>query len=126
MNAGERLREAAMAALASLDGLGVYDGPPIQASPPYAVVDAGLESDWSHKSGEGREIRLAVTLFDKGERPIRLRLLAGAAREALAGIAGDVGGWRVVTMLYLRSRTVRERQGGWAAVIEFRARMLAG
>jgi hypothetical protein len=36
---------------------------------PYAIVETGPEIDWSHKSGAGRELRLAVTLRDKGERP---------------------------------------------------------
>ena len=83
--AGEALAEAAMAALRAVDGLNaVYDGPPLPAAFPYAAVEAGPESDWSHKSGAGRELRLAILLRDQGERPARLRGLAGAA-EAAAG-----------------------------------------
>jgi hypothetical protein len=123
--ASEALRVAAVAALSPIEGIGrVYDAPPIQAALPHALIECDLESDWSHKSGVGREVRLAATLFDKGERPERLRQLSGEAEAALAAMGGSIGGWRLVTMRYLRTRVVREPKGGWAGVIEFRARML--
>lgn len=123
--AGMALQTAAAAALRGIAGLGVYDGPPARAAYPYATVDAGLESDWSHKSGAGREVRLAVTLWDNGERAARLHGLVGEAEAALAGLDGEVGGWRLVTMRFVRSRVLREVRGPWAGVVEFRARMLA-
>lgn len=129
--AGEALQGAAAAALREIAGLGVYDGPPVQAAFPYAVADAGLESDWSHKSGVGREVRIAVSIRDKGERPLRLRRLMGEAETALAGLEGVYSEWRLVSLIHLRSRLVPEPRGGgpaaqpgWAGVIEFRARML--
>jgi hypothetical protein len=129
--AGETLQAAFAAALRGIEGLGVYDGPPVQAAFPYAVADAGLETDWSHKSGVGREVRIAVTLRDRGERPLRLRRLISEAETALDVLAGTYDGWRLVSLFYLRSRLVPETRGsgpasqpGWAGVIEFRARML--
>ena len=130
--AGEALQAAALAALRAVEGLGVYEGPPVQAAFPHAIADAGLESDWSHKSGSGREVRLAVTIRDKGERPVRLRRLAAEAEAALAGLGGILGEWRVVSLVFLRSRMVAEggsrgaasQPPGWASVSEYRARML--
>lgn len=127
--AGETLQAAAAAALGAIEGLGVYEGPPVQAGFPYAVADAGLEADWSHKSGSGREVRLAVTIRDKGERPARLRRLMAEAEAALAAIAGPFAGWRLVTLQFLRARLVPDGRGAggmgsWAGVIELRARML--
>src|SRR5207253_4008443 len=50
--AGDSLQAAAIAVLDAVSELGAaYLGPPVQAAYPYAVVDAGLESDWGHKSG---------------------------------------------------------------------------
>jgi len=123
--AGEALQAAAVAALGAIEGMRSYDGSPVQAAFPYAVVDVGAQSDWSHKSGEGRELRLAVTVRDQGERPARLHALTGRAEAALGGIGGALPGWRVVTMHYLRTRVVKEPRGAWAGVVEFRARMLA-
>lgn len=123
--AAEILCAALIAALAEVNGLnGAYDGPPLQAALPYATVEAGPESDWSHKSGAGREVRLGVTVCDGGERPTRLRALARAAETAIEGVSGALDGWQLVTLVFLRSRVLREPGAGWAAAIDYRARML--
>lgn len=124
MTASEALQQAAVTALRGIGSLGVYELAPVQAAFPHALVETGPETDWGHKSGAGRELRLAVTLRDAGERPVRLRTLAGEAEAAVAAVGRDLPGWRVVTLHFLRTRMVREAKG-WAAVIEFRARMLA-
>ena len=125
--AGEVLASAAVAALGGVAGLnGAYEGAPLQAAFPYAIVEAGPERDWSHKSGEGRELRLAVTIRDKGERPARIRGLADAAEAALGGIPVALDGWRLVTLVILRSHLLRSNDAAWSALIEFRARMLRG
>ncbi len=123
--AGAALRAAAIEALEALGG--VYPGPPLQAAFPYLLVEAGAESDWGHKSGQGREVRLAVTVRDAGEEPDRAQALALAAETAL-GAPLEVEGWRVVTFVLLRLRAVatgRGNQAGWAATLDYRARMLA-
>lgn len=123
MSAGGALQSALASALASEPRLsGVYDGPPARAAFPYAAIDAGSESDWSHKSGQGREVLVALTLWD--EEPARLAELADAA-EALAQGIGEIDGWSLVSMRLMRRRTVRDVAGPWAAAIDFRARLLA-
>lgn len=125
--AGAALRAAAIEALESLELGGVYPGPPLQAAFPHALVECGPETDWGHKDGRGREVRLAVTLRDRGERPERAQAFAEVVEAALeAGL--DVEGWRLVTLAMLRRRTVAEGRGGatgWAVAIDYRARMLA-
>jgi hypothetical protein len=125
--AGSALKGAAIEALEALELGGVYPGPPLQAAHPHAVVECGPESDWGHKSGAGRELRLAVTLRDWGERPDRAQAFADVVESAI-GAGLDVEGWRLVTLALVRRRTVAEGRGGragWAVAIEFRARMLA-
>ena len=123
--AGAALQAAAVSALQAAPGIGgVYDGPPLQAAFPYATVEVGPESDWSHKSAAGREVRLAVTVRDQGERPARLHRLMAEA-EAAMNLLEAIDGWTVVTIRFLRSRVVREARGPWSAVIEYRARMLS-
>ena len=123
--AGQALTEAALAALRGMDGLnGVYDGPPLTAAVPYATVEAGPESDWSHKSGEGRELRLSILIRDKGERPARLRSLAAAVEAAATEIEPDLAGWRLVSLVFLRGSMLREAGAAWTAAIEYRARLL--
>lgn len=125
MSAGEALGAAVAAALQGLEGVGVYDGPPVQAAFPYATIETGAESDWGHKSGVGREVRVVAVLRDQGERPARLRRLAGEAEALIAGIAGALDGWQLVSLTLLRSCIVKDARS-WAATVEYRARMLAG
>jgi len=123
MSAGDALQVALARELAAVAGIeGVYDGPPARAPYPYAVVDAGTEADWSHKSGQGREISVALTLWD--EQPARLRGLADAVEQKIAGIE-DVEGHQLVTLTFLRRRILRDVAGPWAAIIDFRAKLLA-
>jgi hypothetical protein len=123
--ASEVLTAAAMTRLATIASLaGVHEIAPVQAARPFATVEAGSEIDWSHKTGFGREVRLAVTIRDKGERPERLRRLMGAAEAAMVEL-GPADDWTVVTLTFLRSRIVAEGKGGWAGILDYRVRMLA-
>jgi hypothetical protein len=123
MNAGGALQAAVATALLPVAELtGVYDGPPARAAFPYAAIDGGTEVDWSHKSGRGREVLLAVTLWD--EQPVRLHALADGIEAAVMGISA-VAGWRLVSIAFLKRRIVRDVAGPWAAAVDFRARLLA-
>jgi hypothetical protein len=122
--AGEALQTAVAAMLKAVPGIGaVYEGAPRRAAFPHAVVDGGVETDWGHKSGAGREVRFAIILRDGGERADRLRRLASEAVAAMDGLGRELPGWQVASLVFLRSRIVPEGSG-WTAVIEFRARML--
>ena len=123
MSAGGSLQEAVATALLGISELtGVYDGPPARAAFPYVVLDGGTEVDWSHKSGRGREVLLAVTLWD--EQPVRLHALVDAVEATVAGI-DVVSGWQLASITFLKRRIVRDVAGPWAAAIDFRARLLA-
>jgi len=124
VSAGGALQNAIAAALGGVEGLtGVFDGPPARAAYPYVALDATTETDWSHKSGDGREVMVAITVWD--DQPVRLHGLADAV-EAAVETPGPVAGWQLVTMQLVRRRVVRDVAGPWAAAVDFRARMLAG
>lgn len=123
MSAGGALQTAVAAALSSVVELtGVFDGPPARAAYPYVALDATTETDWSHKSGDGREVMLAITLWD--DQPVRLHVIADAVEAALQALPA-IGGWQLVTMRLVRRRVIRDVAGPWAAAVDFRARMLA-
>lgn len=117
---------AALRADATLAGVlnGVFDGPAVRASAPYAEVSDGLATDWGTKDVRGRELRVAVTIRDLAERPGRLATLVDAAERAVEGLAGDLGGWRVASLVFVRSRVAGEGPGKWLAVVEYRVRVL--
>lgn len=104
---------------------GIYDGPPVRAAYPYIAVAEGLSSDWSTKTEIGREIRLAITVWDDGENATRLHNLMGHTEEAIAAMARDIPGWRVAGNMFLRSFVARDPAGPWAGLVEHRVRVMA-
>lgn len=105
--------------------MGVYDGPPPRAAFPYIAINDGLTTDWSTKTAIGREVRLALTVWDDGEEPTRLASLMGHTEDALAALARDLPGWRIAGLVFVRSMVVRDPTGPWAGLVEHRVRMLA-
>jgi hypothetical protein len=122
------MQAAMVAALedhAPLSVSAVFDAPPVRGAMPYAVVEEAVFADWGTKDMAGREGRIAVLIHDSGERPVRLRALTGAAETAIEAMPRDLGeGWRLASLVLMRSRIFRERDGRWAAVSEWRVRML--
>ena len=121
MSAGGALQSAIAGALAGVDVTGVFDGPPARAAYPYVALDATTENDGSHKNAAGREVLVAITVWD--DQPVRLHGLADQIETALSDLA--VEEWQLVTMQLVRRRVVRDVAGPWAAAIDYRARMLA-
>lgn len=123
MSAGSTLQAAIAGRISAIGELtGVFDGPPARAAYPYAAIDASTESDWGHKSGAGREVLVAVTVWD--EQPARLQSLADAVEAAVLGSSVS-GEWQLITLSLIRRRTIRDVAGPWATAIDFRARLLA-
>jgi Protein of unknown function (DUF3168) len=124
------LQEALIAALdahpvLSSELTGIFDGPPPRATFPYVSIADGLTADWSTKTEAGREIRLALTVWDDGEEASRLLSLMAHVEDAIAAMPRDLGGWRIASLVFLRSMVVRDAAGPWAGLVEHRVRMLA-
>lgn len=124
------LQAAAVAALTAHPVLanaltGVYHGPPPRAAFPYVVINDGIVSDWSTKTIAGREIRLALTVWDDGESTTRLSNLMSHVEDAVLAIPRDLPNWRIASLVFVRSMVVRDPAGPWAGLIEYRVRLLA-
>ena len=129
-DAVQALQAAAVAALSAHPVLaaqltGIYDGPPPRAAFPYIAVTDGVTSDWGTKTKQGREIRLAFTVWDDGEAASRLTNLMGHVDDALLAIPRDLPGWRIASLVFLRSIILRDPAGPWAGLVEHRVRLLA-
>ncbi|MEQ1548931.1 MAG: DUF3168 domain-containing protein [Chakrabartia sp.] len=130
MSAIEAVQAAIVAALQGHAGIadavsGVFDGPPPRAAFPYIVIADSPVSDWSTKTALGREMRLALTVWDDGEAPTRLHSLMAMVEEAVAALPRDLPGWRIASSLFLRSMIVRDAAGPWAGLVEHRIRVLS-
>ena len=104
---------------------GIYDGAPPRAAFPYISVADGLVTDWSTKTASGREVRMAVTIWDDGEEASSLPVLMGHAGDSIAAMARDLTGWRVASNVFLRSIILRDAAGPWAGLVEHRIRILS-
>ncbi len=104
---------------------GVFDGPPARAAFPYIAVDGGQTADWSVKDARGREHRVAISVWDDGMASARLHGLMAAAEEAIEDMGRDLAGHRIASITFLRARIVRDADGPWAGLIEYRVRTLA-
>jgi hypothetical protein len=124
------VQRAAVAALGAHPGLsatlsGVFDRPAPRTPFPYVSVADGLSSDWSTKTALGREVRLALTVWDDGEEPSRIQALVGQVEEALVALPRDLPGWRIASNIFLRSIIARNAAGPWAGLVEQRIRLLS-
>lgn len=119
------LQAALVDALSALGGIsGVYDGAPARAAYPYVTVEDGATADWSHKSGRGRSHRLGIAVWDDGLTPSRLHQIMGQAQAAIEAMPGDLDGHRLVSLVFLSARVLREGDGPWRGEIRYRARTL--
>jgi hypothetical protein len=126
MSAESVLVGAVEAALAGVAGLNrVEPGASVRATPPYAEIGPVEARDWGTKDAAGREVRLTVTVRDAAERAERLHVLSGAVQDAVAAMPRDLSGWRVASLVFVRSRVASEKAGNWAATVEYRVRVLA-
>jgi hypothetical protein len=110
--------------MAGLNGL--FDGLPVRASVPYAVVGECIAGDWGAKELEGRELRLSISLHDAGETPERLAAVLGRIDPVVQGVDASAGGWRIVGVRLSRSRVMKAREkDGWQAMVDYRLRVVA-
>jgi hypothetical protein len=130
MSAESVLQAALLAALrgdatlaAGLNG--VFEGAAVKASLPFAELGEVLAVDWGTKTAAGREIRVAVTVRGAGDTGAAVSALAGMVGTVIEAVPRDLAGWRVASVVLLRTRLLRGGPGAWAAVVEYRVRMLA-
>lgn len=120
MSAGAAVQAALVAALRDGVGASVFDAPPVRGAVPHVVVDDPVLRTWRASGVDGRDGRVSIAIHDAGERPVRLRVLAGQVEDRAAALSGDVGdGWRLVALRLVRARTVRGGGERWTATLEF-------
>ncbi|HEX8383372.1 MAG TPA: DUF3168 domain-containing protein [Sphingomonas sp.] len=108
----------------ALAGVAVFDAPPVRGTLPHLVVEEAVLGDWGTKSWAGHEARLAVVIWDAGERPVRLRGLLGDVEAAVTALPVVLGeGWRIADTRVVRSRVARSGAERWVGSVEIVVRM---
>lgn len=119
------LQDAVVTALSEIgDANGVHLERPVRASVPYFVLGELIAVDWSVKGARGREVRLLVRAHDEGESWTRAAALLGAASRAVEQLPRQLGDWRLGSVTFLRSRTLRDGSNGWVGTVEYRIRAM--
>lgn len=125
MSGAAQAVEAAL--IDALSGIApVYDRAPPRAPFPYIVISDSPVSDWSTKTERGREIRVALNIWDDGDDAGRLAALVNDVEAAMAVFPRDLAGWRVASLVFLRSLVSRDPAAPWVALVEYRVRVLEG
>ncbi len=129
MNAESDIRAALLAGLRGDTALSgavnrIYDGTPVKATPPMVTVGECTGADWATKDRPGRELRIGIGIEDNLETPARIGGIMPLVDAAVRGLSGTIGGWQVGSLLMVRSRLLRSREGRWNAVLDYRIRVL--
>jgi len=125
------LRAAAIAWLAADPALAaqlnaVCEEAPSRTSLPWLAIAASASADWSSKSGPGREVRLAMELHCRGDRPDTAAALVAAIEQRIEALPRTQDGFTVVTVQFLRARAEQRSESRHAILLEYRFRLLAG
>ncbi|MDE2595760.1 MAG: DUF3168 domain-containing protein [Sphingomonadales bacterium] len=125
------LRSALIAWLAADPALAgqlntVFEEAPARASLPWLALAASACTDWSSKSGPGREVRLALELHCRGDAPDTAAALVTAIEARVEALPAAQAGFALVTVQFLRARAEQRTGNTRAVLLEYRFRLLAG
>lgn len=133
MSAAEAVRAALTARLAATPALAAIQiggADMAKGALPRIEVALPVAGDWSTKDWRGRELRTAVIVRAAAGQAGRLAGLVEGAERAIETIAGDLGGgdlggWRLASVGFLRTRALDEAAGVRAVLVEHRVRVVA-
>jgi hypothetical protein len=125
-----QLRAALAEWLASDPGLAaqlnsITEEVPSRTSLPWLALVASASADWSCKSNVGREVRIALELHCRGDRPDAAGDLIAAIEQRVENMPPDQDGFRIVTLHFLRARAEQRGESTRAILLEYRFRLLA-
>lgn len=103
----------------------VTEEAPGRTALPWLALAASASADWSAKDRTGREVRVALELHCRGDRPDSAASLVGAIERRIGELPGDQPGFRIVTSQFLRARAEQRDGNTRAILIEYRFRLLA-
>lgn len=110
------------------DGLNaIVEEAPIKTALPWLALTASASTDWSNKSGRGREIRVALELNYRGYEQLAENDLIGAIEARMENMPPDqsASGFQIVSLTFLKARAEQRGEALRSLVLEYRARVLA-
>lgn len=97
---------------------------PLRGSAPWLGLAASASVDWSTKDRSGREIRVALELFTRGDDPMADGSTITAIDRRIEAYGDEVAEFELVNLRFLRARTERRANNARAVLLEYRFRLL--
>jgi hypothetical protein len=110
------------------DGLNtIVEEAPSRTALPWLALTASASADWSHKTGRGREIRVALELAYRGDDPLSESALIAAIEQRVEALPVDqsANGFTLANIRFLKARAEQRGEARRALVLEYTARVLA-
>ncbi|MDJ0642789.1 MAG: DUF3168 domain-containing protein [Erythrobacter sp.] len=109
-------------ALASINA--IEEESPLAATAPWLGIAASASVDWGTKDRSGREIRIALELESRADRPDADANQLAAIERRVLDLPPFQSGFEVASIRFLRARSERREQNLRGALLEFRFRIL--
>ena len=103
----------------------VVEEAPSRTALPWLAIAASASADWSTKEQAGREVRIALELHCRGDRPDTASTLVAAIERRIAALPSSQPDFAVVTTQFLRARAEQRPANTRAILLEYRFRLLA-
>lgn len=104
----------------------IVEEAPSRTSLPWLAIAASASTDWSCKTAPGREVRVALELHCRGDRPDAAASLVSAIEARIESLPRAQAGFSIITVQFLRARAEQRGESRRAVLLEYRFRLLAG
>lgn len=103
----------------------VVEEAPSRSALPWLAISASASSDWSVKDRAGREVRVALELHCRGDRPDSASALVAAIEARIAAMPTVQSAFRLIGVTFLRARAEQRAANTRVVLIEYRFRLMA-
>ncbi len=98
---------------------------PSRTSLPWLAIAASASSDWSSKTHQGREVRLALELHCRGDQPDAAASIFAAIEQRIEAMPAAQSDFAVISCQFFRSRVEQRGESRRVMLIEYRFRVQA-
>jgi hypothetical protein len=102
----------------------VVEEAPNRTALPWLALTTSASADWSTKTATGREVRVALELHCRGDRPELAAALVAAIERRVETLPPTQCGFTVATIQFLRARAEQRAANTRAMLLEYRFRLL--
>ncbi|MEO0030786.1 MAG: hypothetical protein RIS94_544 [Pseudomonadota bacterium] len=105
----------------------IVEEAPNRTALPWLALTASASTDWSTKTGPGREIRVALELNYRGNDPLAESALIAAIERRVESLPAEQSarGFTIASLMFLKARAEQRGEARRALVLEYRARVIA-